>query len=113
MCVRASAVPSIYQDESMITANRPTKHTHPSNKSQQTERLLSFPGHCIMSGRNDFVAALRSVAGPRAGTHRSAGDAAVQGHNVGHVYRAKPPLTAFYRSLDPCNRFNPGIGQGR
>lgn len=34
-------------------------------------------------------------------------------HNVGHVYRAKPPLAAFYRSLDPCNRFNPGIGQGR
>jgi D-lactate dehydrogenase len=34
-------------------------------------------------------------------------------HNVGHVYWAKPPLAAFYRSLDPCNRFNPGIGQGR
>jgi D-lactate dehydrogenase (quinone) len=34
-------------------------------------------------------------------------------HNVGHLYRAKPPLAAFYRSLDPCNRFNPGIGHGR
>jgi len=34
-------------------------------------------------------------------------------HNVRHVYRAKPPPAAFYRSLDPCNRFNPGIGQGR
>ena len=34
-------------------------------------------------------------------------------HNVGHIYRAKPPLAAFYRSLDPCNRFNPGIGQGQ
>lgn len=32
-------------------------------------------------------------------------------HNVGHLYRAKPPLSAFYRSLDPCNQFNPGIGQ--
>lgn len=32
-------------------------------------------------------------------------------HNVGHLYRAKPALAAFYRSLDPGNRFNPGIGQ--
>lgn len=32
-------------------------------------------------------------------------------HNVGHQYRAKPELAAFYRSLDPCNRFNPGIGK--
>lgn len=32
-------------------------------------------------------------------------------HNVGHLYRAKPELAAFYRSLDPGNRFNPGIGQ--
>ncbi len=32
-------------------------------------------------------------------------------HNVGHLYRAKPVLTAFYRSLDPTNTLNPGIGQ--
>jgi D-lactate dehydrogenase (quinone) len=32
-------------------------------------------------------------------------------HNVGHLYRAKPALADFYRSLDPCNQFNPGIGQ--
>ncbi|WP_414440367.1 D-lactate dehydrogenase [Burkholderia sp. 22PA0106] len=32
-------------------------------------------------------------------------------HNVGHLYRAKPALAAFYRELDPCNCFNPGIGQ--
>lgn len=32
-------------------------------------------------------------------------------HNVGHVYRAKPALVDFYRELDPCNAFNPGIGQ--
>lgn len=31
-------------------------------------------------------------------------------HNVGHSYAAKPVLQAFYRSLDPCNCFNPGIG---
>ncbi|WP_341018827.1 D-lactate dehydrogenase [Brevundimonas diminuta] len=31
-------------------------------------------------------------------------------HNVGHMYKAKPELEAFYRSLDPCNQFNPGIG---
>lgn len=31
-------------------------------------------------------------------------------HNVGHQYRAKPALAAFYRSLDPMNRLNPGIG---
>ena len=31
-------------------------------------------------------------------------------HNVGHLYPAKPGLAAFYRSLDPCNSFNPGIG---
>lgn len=31
-------------------------------------------------------------------------------HNVGHLYHAKPALADFYRSLDPCNRFNPGLG---
>jgi D-lactate dehydrogenase len=31
-------------------------------------------------------------------------------HNVGHLYVAKPPLATFYRTLDPCNQFNPGIG---
>lgn len=32
-------------------------------------------------------------------------------HNVGHSYRAKPPLEAFYRKLDPTNSMNPGIGR--
>jgi D-lactate dehydrogenase (quinone) len=32
-------------------------------------------------------------------------------HNVGHLYHAKPQLAAFYQQLDPCNCFNPGIGQ--
>ena len=32
-------------------------------------------------------------------------------HNVGHLYRATPALAAHYRALDPCNTFNPGIGQ--
>lgn len=32
-------------------------------------------------------------------------------HNVGHEYQAKPQLKAFYRSLDPSNAFNPGIGK--
>ncbi|QBQ99200.1 D-lactate dehydrogenase [Paraburkholderia pallida] len=32
-------------------------------------------------------------------------------HNVGHLYPAKPALEAIYESLDPCNCFNPGIGQ--
>jgi D-lactate dehydrogenase (quinone) len=32
-------------------------------------------------------------------------------HNVGHLYKAKPALEQFYRALDPCNAFNPGIGQ--
>jgi D-lactate dehydrogenase len=32
-------------------------------------------------------------------------------HNVGHLYPAKPALKSFYKSLDPCNSFNPGVGQ--
>ena len=32
-------------------------------------------------------------------------------HNVGHLYRAKPALERFYRSLDPRNQCNPGLGQ--
>jgi D-lactate dehydrogenase (quinone) len=32
-------------------------------------------------------------------------------HNVGHLYEAKPALQDFYRSLDPTNTFNPGIGK--
>lgn len=32
-------------------------------------------------------------------------------HNVGHLYEAKPALKEFYRSLDPTNSFNPGIGK--
>ncbi|MBB6122998.1 D-lactate dehydrogenase [Sphingobium subterraneum] len=31
-------------------------------------------------------------------------------HNVGHLYTAKEPLVQHYRALDPCNSFNPGIG---
>jgi D-lactate dehydrogenase len=32
-------------------------------------------------------------------------------HNVGHLYEAKPALIEHYRSLDPCNCFNPGVGR--
>jgi D-lactate dehydrogenase len=32
-------------------------------------------------------------------------------HNVGHLYPAKPALAEFYRTLDPRNQFNPGIGR--
>ncbi|AGT10739.1 D-lactate dehydrogenase [Paracoccus aminophilus] len=32
-------------------------------------------------------------------------------HNVGHLYKAKPALAAFYRDIDPTNSLNPGIGQ--
>jgi D-lactate dehydrogenase len=32
-------------------------------------------------------------------------------HNVGHLYSAKPALAEHYRTLDPCNAFNPGIGR--
>ncbi len=32
-------------------------------------------------------------------------------HNVGHLYDAKPVLADFYRSLDPTNSLNPGIGR--
>ena len=32
-------------------------------------------------------------------------------HNVGHEYEAKSSLTVFYKSLDPTNSFNPGIGK--
>jgi len=32
-------------------------------------------------------------------------------HNVGHLYKAKPALAEFYRSLDPRNVLNPGLGQ--
>ena len=32
-------------------------------------------------------------------------------HNVGHEYKAKSPLFKFYKSLDPTNTFNPGIGK--
>lgn len=32
-------------------------------------------------------------------------------HNVGHEYKAKSTLLAFYKALDPTNSFNPGVGQ--
>jgi D-lactate dehydrogenase len=32
-------------------------------------------------------------------------------HNVGHLYTADDNLSTFYRSLDPTNTFNPGIGK--
>ncbi|WP_336963114.1 D-lactate dehydrogenase [Sphingobium aquiterrae] len=32
-------------------------------------------------------------------------------HNVGHLYKAKQALADFYRSIDPRNQLNPGIGQ--
>lgn len=32
-------------------------------------------------------------------------------HNVGHLYDAQPSLASHYRTLDPTNSFNPGIGR--
>ena len=32
-------------------------------------------------------------------------------HNVGHLYAAKPNLADFYKSIDPTNSLNPGIGK--
>lgn len=32
-------------------------------------------------------------------------------HNVGHLYPAKPDLADFYKSVDPTNSLNPGIGK--
>ncbi len=32
-------------------------------------------------------------------------------HNVGHLYPAKPALADFYRTLDPRNQLNPGLGR--
>lgn len=32
-------------------------------------------------------------------------------HNFGHLYAAPEAVEAHYRSLDPCNCFNPGVGQ--
>lgn len=32
-------------------------------------------------------------------------------HNVGHLYAAKPAMVDHFQALDPCNIFNPGIGQ--
>ncbi|CAQ83782.1 MULTISPECIES: D-lactate dehydrogenase [Photorhabdus] len=32
-------------------------------------------------------------------------------HNVGHQYKAKPQLKAFYQMTDPTNTLNPGIGK--
>lgn len=32
-------------------------------------------------------------------------------HNVGHLYKAESDLQDFYRTLDPTNTFNPGIGK--
>ena len=32
-------------------------------------------------------------------------------HNFGHLYHAKSELINHYKSLDPCNCFNPGIGR--
>lgn len=32
-------------------------------------------------------------------------------HNVGHMYEAKPELAEFYKSQDPTNSMNPGIGK--
>lgn len=31
-------------------------------------------------------------------------------HNVGHLYQASPAQVAHFKSLDPCNCMNPGIG---
>lgn len=32
-------------------------------------------------------------------------------HNVGHLYQAEDDLADFYKTLDPTNSFNPGIGK--
>ena len=32
-------------------------------------------------------------------------------HNVGHLYKAEQPLQDHYRTCDPTNSLNPGIGK--
>ena len=32
-------------------------------------------------------------------------------HNVGHLYKAKSDLASFYKTVDPTNSMNPGIGK--
>jgi len=32
-------------------------------------------------------------------------------HNVGHIYKAKSDLANFYKSIDPTNSLNPGLGK--
>lgn len=32
-------------------------------------------------------------------------------HNVGHLYKAPPQLKSFYKSADPTNTMNPGLGK--
>lgn len=62
----------------------------------------------------DFI--LRSDADPKAFKQGMLDHYAARGaqcpaeHNVGHIYQASPGLAAFYRSLDPTNSLNPGIG---
>ncbi|MCH1485876.1 MAG: D-lactate dehydrogenase [Flavobacteriaceae bacterium] len=43
-------------------------------------------------------------------TYKIRGEEYPAEHNVGHEYQAKTSLINFYKSLDPTNTFNPGIG---
>ena len=32
-------------------------------------------------------------------------------HNFGRLYRVPPAMEAHFKELDPCNVFNPGVGE--
>ncbi len=57
-------------------------------------------GHCPHAVKAELLA-----------LQRSRGAEFPAEHNVGHIYEAPAEMQAHYRSLDPTNTFNPGIGK--
>lgn len=86
----------------------------PPELRDQVAATLSY-GHFLCHVFHlDYV--LKRGADPKAfkaGMLRMLDDAGAEypaEHNVGHLYKAKPQLAAFYQGLDPLGLFNPGIG---
>lgn len=91
------------------------RETLPEGVEQQIERRI-FCGHfmCqvfhydyVVKKGTDWLAIERQIIAHLNGR----GIEFPSEHNVGHLYAAKPVLADFYRSLDPTNAMNPGIGQ--
>ncbi|HUD30714.1 MAG TPA: D-lactate dehydrogenase, partial [Novosphingobium sp.] len=113
--VHAAEVEDIVALDVALPRNtREWEETLPPDLAAQTIHALYYGHFFCQVFHQDYI--VRKGANPLAFEHAlwalldARGAQYPAEHNVGHLYVAKPSLAQFYRSIDPRNQLNPGIG---